>query len=355
MSTKYEPEQFDLRISGQKSEEPSVDVETLTHVLQGMQKAVLVLVKDALGLPASKPLPPKVEKAFSIRCSIPKHGSYVMPVEFGFTETTLFEDSPSVDPRCIADKLFNCLSALNVCQDGAFSGISDMGNRKHLLLACRSMLPKSGAYRRLGISRPKNSLEIPLTSKTSLFIKKIQERVLTKDEYSLQTVTGHLIQMDFEKHYITLKYPVTKTDLKCYYTNELEDELFENRRELLQVTGNVTYERDKETPKKIADVESFQFLDMSEFVLESFCIDGNEIEFKEPLILVPALTESCQFITLQDMRFGIDVIAQTRDELEEELDAELKMLWEQSQQSDTKLGKTFQEQKRNFLAVIKEI
>ena len=63
-----------------------------------------------------------------------------------------------------------------------------------------------------------------------------------QDEVSLRTVTGYLVKMDFESRCITLKYPTTNTELACYYTDSLEVELFENRRELVQVTGNVTYD-----------------------------------------------------------------------------------------------------------------
>jgi len=41
-------------------------------------------------------------------------------------------------------------------------------------------------------------------------------------------------------------------------------------------------------------------------------------------------------------------------QIEEELYAELKMLWRQTLKPDEKLGKTFQEQKKNFLAAIIE-
>ena len=92
--------------------------------------------------------------------------------------------------------------------------------------------------------------------------------------------------------------------------------------------------------------------DLSDFFVKSFPVGDKEIEFKETLVLTPMLTESCQFVTLQDEWLGIDVIAQTREELEEELYAELTMLWNQSQMPDEKLGKTFQEQKSNFLEAI---
>ncbi|GHT22523.1 hypothetical protein FACS189419_05200 [Planctomycetales bacterium] len=75
---------------------------------------------------------------------------------------------------------------------------------------------------------------------------------------------------------------------------------------------------------------------------------------KEPLILAPKLTESRQYLTLQKLDWGIDVIAQTRDELLEELKAELRYLWNHCVElPDEQLGKTMREQKRNLLAVIR--
>ena len=353
-NVKYEPEKFDVRIFDQKGDGYFVDLETLTHILQGVQKAILVLAKDALRLPSTKAIPAKIKKTFSIRCSVPKPGSYVMPLEFGESNELFFEDSQLETPRFVADRFFDYLKALVSGDISEFNKITDVAIRRQLLVACRPMLPKLGAKWRVGISRPTSQHEVQFTPKTIHNLKRIQEQVLIPEEASLQTVTGYLVKMDFESRCITLKYPLTKTELECYYTDELEVELFENRRELLQVTGNVTYERDRETPKKIVDVEDIQFLDLSEFVLESFSLDDAEIDFIEPLVLAPSLTESSQFITLQNELLGIDVIAQTREELEEALLDDLKILWEQSQMPDSKLGKVFQEQKKNLLAATKE-
>ena len=351
----YEPEKFDVRIFDQKGDGHFVDLETLTHILQGIQKAIFVLARDELRLPSTKALPAKVKKAFSIRCAVPKPGSYSVPLEFGEYDALLSGDILLESPRLVADKFHKCLEALYVGNEKAFTMIADTNNRKQFFSACRYMLPKAGVKWGVGFSRPQNPQEFQFTAKTVRTIKKIQESVLTHEEARLQTVTGYLVKMDFVRRCITLEYPPTNTELHCYYTDDLEVELFENRRELLQVTGSVTYERDKETPKRIVNVDEIQFLDLSEFILESFSLGDTEIEFKEPLVLLPTLTESSQFITLQDEHIGIDVIAQTRAELVEELHADLKMLWEYSQMPNDRLGKVFRARKEHFLAAIKEV
>jgi hypothetical protein len=354
---KYEPEQFQIRIFGQDDGEHTVDLETLTRVLQGIQKAITILAKDELHQSQSKSLPAKTKRNFSIRCSVPQPGSYVIPIRYGAYDSVLMEDSILEATGLVADKFSLCLTALAAGTDNAFKTIADPSGRKQLFAAFRAILPKPRDKWRLGISgrRITETGEIQYSSQTIQILKRFQDIPQLHEEISLQTVTGHLVKMDFETHCITLKYPPTNTELECYYTDELEVELFENRRELLQITGNVTYENDRETPKRIVDVQEIQFLDLSEFLLDSFSVDDRDVELKEPLALSPGLTECFQFMTLRDERLGIDVIAQTREELEEELYAELKMLWKQSQKPDEQLGKVFRDQKKNFLAAIKEV
>lgn len=352
---KYEPEKFNVRLFDPKNDACYVDLETLTHVLQGIQKAILILVKDELRCPQDKTLPAKIKKAFSIRCTAPQSGSYVMPIEFGASDALLCESQDFENVKNVADKFISLLMAFNSGKADDFKRVVSSAYHKSLLTASRGMFPKVSNKWSLGISGKKISQEIQYSPQSAPKVfKRIQENVLPQDETSLRTVTGYLVKMDFESHCITLKYPPTSTELRCYYTDDLEVELFENRRELLQITGNVTYAKDRETPTRIVNVDCIQFLDLSEFIVESFCVNDNEFEFIEPLVLMPKLTDSCQFITLQDERLGIDVIAQTRDELEEELHADLRMLWEQSRMPDNKLGKVFQSQKKNLLAAIKE-
>ena len=102
-----------MRIFDLQGDEHFVGLETLTHVLHGVQRAIFVLVRDVLRLPSSKTLPAKIKKAFAIRCSVPKSGSYVIPLEFGESELS---DLPPETSRYVADRLYEHLKALNIRQ-----------------------------------------------------------------------------------------------------------------------------------------------------------------------------------------------------------------------------------------------
>ncbi|MDR2438176.1 MAG: hypothetical protein LBE12_02240 [Planctomycetaceae bacterium] len=352
---RYEPEQIELRIFDLSEDDHFVDIETLTKILQGLQKIVIDIAKDELNISPSDKIPKETRQLFSVRCGIPKAGSYKIPIEFGLYDSFLYENEYHEVTKKVGEKIKQCFYSLGLeGTDNQFLAITNSILRHRVYSNFRTFIPQVGAKWQLEISGTRYNQEIRLNNKTIQKLKRFQE----DEKNSMivnQTVTGHLVKMDFESRCITLKYPPTKTELKCYYTDELEVELFQNRRELLQVTGNVTYEHNRETPKKITDVKDIQFLDLSDFILTSFQYEGAKLKFKKPLVLSPQLTESCQFMTLQEPELGIDVIAQTREELWEELSAEIETQWEHcAKQPDKKLGKELIKQKNNLLAMIEE-
>lgn len=64
-----------------------------------------------------------------------------------------------------------------------------------------------------------------------------------------------------------------------------------------------------------------------EIELSEFTCRGDRLEFKVPLLLSPKLTQSGQFLTIQRDDLGIDVIANSRQQLLTKLQEQLCMLW----------------------------
>ncbi|MDR2169223.1 MAG: hypothetical protein LBP59_03685 [Planctomycetaceae bacterium] len=353
----YEPEQIDLRIFNLFEDDHFVDVEVLTKILHGLQKIVIDIAKDELNILPSGKIPKEKKQLFSVRCGIPRSGSYELSVVFGHNNSYSYE-SDLITTK-VGEKIKQCFYSLGIeGEKNMFLLITNPILRKRVYSNFQTIIPPLGERWQLEISGKKYDRKIQLNNKAIQKLKQLQEddKILTEEVTTLQVVTGHLVKMDFESRCITLKYPPTQTKLKCYYTDKIEMELFQNRRELLQITGNITYgEQNREIPKKITDVNNIQFLDLSDFLLTSFPYKGGQLIFKKPLTLSPKLTESCQFMTLQYPKLGIDVIAQTRKELEEELSAEIETQWEYcAKQPDEKLGKEFIKQKNNLLASIEE-
>jgi hypothetical protein len=137
---------------------------------------------------------------------------------------------------------------------------------------------------------------------------------------------------------LTIIYSPRNRSLECFYKEEIEPMLFENRRDLIQVTGRVVVDEENH-PKKIVDVEAIRELDLSPFVLREVEVPGLRIKFRKPLVVEPRLSESQQLICLEHEPLGIDVFAPTRAEVFEELKEQLVMLWrEYAEEEDAALS-----------------
>jgi hypothetical protein len=355
----YESEQINLRVFDLTDDSHFIRVEVLTKILQGIQKIVTILAEDELKLPYVGNASSKTKKPLSVYCGIPDRGSYVIPIEFGCTDeqSTWYGYGLTEGVAKKIERIFYSLGKDSADDIGKL--VIDPTSRKRLFKNLCTILPPTDGKWQLEISGKRYKQKLCFNSNSRQRLIQLQEELcMSKDTclQTLQTVTGSLVRMDFERRCVTLKYPPTKTELKCYYTEDIESELFENRGDLLQITGNVTYEDDNETPKKIADVQKIEFLDTSEFVLDTVHYRQTNLKFKQPLTLTPKLTESCQFMEIQNTDLGIDIIAQTRDELWDELMAVIEVQWEEcAKQPDSKLGSEFCRQKRNLLAAIEEV
>jgi hypothetical protein len=143
---------------------------------------------------------------------------------------------------------------------------------------------------------------------------------------AVRTVTGKLDEISFSERKLTIIYAPKSRRLECFYEEEIEPMLFENRRDLIQVTGNVIMDEEGH-PCKIVEVEAIRDLDLSPFVLSEIPTDVGRIRFRTSLSLEPTLSESQQLICIEYEPYDIHVYASTRTDLLAELREQLTMLW----------------------------
>lgn len=318
----FEPEKLDIRIFDD-ADEHLVDAEVLARILQGVQRAVHIIAMDENKCdPASLHYVPKgIQDAFLVRCKVPQPGSYVMPMQIGNPHDLAAPQSA----KDVVDLLTELLAALAMGEHVPYiEKIQNSRYRIPLLDAFRGMLPKPGATWKLGISRP-NIKETTLSGETVRNITMFKERI-RQHRTVTQTIAGYLQAMQFEARKITILYPENNRELECFYNEELEPDLVDNRRDLVQVTGTVVVDADN-VPIKIQDVESIQPVDLSDFVVKEIDCGQVMLRFSTPLTLTPELTESKQYMTLQHEGLCIDIIAPTREELLEELHQQIAVLW----------------------------
>jgi hypothetical protein len=122
-----------------------------------------------------------------------------------------------------------------------------------------------------------------------------------------------------------------------------------------QITGQIILDED-DHPKKITEVENIQELDLSPIEIDEILVNRKLLKFKSVNTFIPKLDETQQLLCIQDDNIGIDVCAESHDELYELLLQEIEILWfEYALENDDNLTNTALDLKRKLLTLITEV
>jgi hypothetical protein len=343
-------ENLKIRIFDIDDEDHTVPADILINVLKHLQQSVFLIAMDNENSNISERARPSadIKKKYTLRCSIPKSGSYDLPLTLGDISGDLFA------PEKISLVAQNLESAFDAVASGAIKIFNNLFHsidcRNRVAESIKNLLPKAGENWKVGFSRP-SKVSKPEIVLSAAIHKHIQEMIRPiESEVVPQAVNGYLHAMDFAKRSITILHPITQKHLNCFYDESLEIELVESRRELVQVTGTVILDNADEI-KEIVDVESIVPVDLSDFVIESVPFKAGILTLKTPLVLKPTLNESKQLLCIEHESLGINVFAFTREKLLDELNEQIAALWiEYVLEDDAKLTPSAVELKRHLFA-----
>jgi hypothetical protein len=348
METKIqEKDIFELIFNGKQA----VPAIILERALEGMQRAIHLLAMDyeKVEVRQKERISSDIDRKYALFCMPPQDGSIVVPTIIGDPTIDLFA---SEDINQVKRLFTDCISYISEKNISKFIElIPDRIRRFKIIEAIRYMLPKKSSGIRLNVKHAENIFF------DSTQVQNVIKEFLPKyiNEQIVQTVTGRLSKIDFDEHKITILYPITNRELECFYDDSIEDLLLEHPRDLIQVTGNVILD-DNDHPKKIIDVEDIREVDISPVHLSEFIYSDYKLIFKELKFLTPELDETQQMICLEDISLGIDIVAFTRDELEEALYSELDVLWRNyALCKDDLLTSEAKQLKENLLSAIEAI
>lgn len=341
---------LELRFEGRLADQGQVPASVLTLVLQGLQRTIylLALEEERVEVRQRERISGEIEQRYVVMCAPPKAGSLTIEASLGDPASAFFgrDEIQSVSTRfagvcgALATKDRQALSTL----------LPDRTRRQRILEAMRKMVPKKGTGIRFSISNGKTIFQ---STQVERGIKSLS--ISGQDEESVRIVTGSLSKIDFDGRELTLVYPPTNRELRCHYTESIEELLLENPRELIQVSGKVILD-EEDHPKEIRDVDDIRELDLSPFFLSEIVLRDRVVRFRKTAVLEPSLDESKQILCLEDQTIGIDVCGFSRDELDEALTEEIDVLWhEYALASDESLSPKALELKRNLRDRIEEV
>jgi hypothetical protein len=328
------------------AETKGIPANILVQSLEGLQRTVHLLAMEKEGKHAGQRdrISADIEGKYPVMCAPLAPGCVMLTASIGDPSFSLFAPN---DIDAITKDLHDFWDAVvGKNYDTLHKIIPDSARRRRALDAVKSMLPKQGSDIKFTINEKAGSAFCD-SSRLFTGIKTLQAEALSESEP--MTVTGRLSKIYFDENRIVIIYPPTNKELNCVYDSAIEDLLLDNPREMIQVTGTVIFGEDNE-PKKITEVENIEELDLSPFVLSECNYENYSLKFNTPISISIEQDETKQLLLAKLADIGLDVVAYTREDLYDEILADIRDLWENYVAEDeTKLTEKAKRLRANLL------
>lgn len=313
-----------LSITGTETDKHTVSVEVLTRVLEGMQQLALIFAaaKDELTLQQRFKPSGELRRRFRLRVGVPQASSYALPME-------LVDEEPQqklAASDAILPRIHEFISATSAGDNSRINQIlPDSRYRDRALRELRGFAPKRGERWSANFSVGE-SAAVSLNGKLSHHIDRWLQKGL--EERTVLTVTGELIGIKFDENKLFIRQPITNRELECSYMPEVEVDIFESRRDLIQVTGEFVLDQDG-NPKRLTAVSKIEAVDLSPMEFATLEYNGRTLKAAPPLSFEPTLDEeSQQMYVVDDEALDLHAFAFTRDELADELVQHVFFAWD---------------------------
>ena len=340
------PELIEFRIlPGDNGHE--VPVALLTQGLQGLQKLIQLgaLSYENRAVRQRVRISADIRQRYTLHCRPPEMGSFKVSGRVGDLRKGVVNTG---DVRGVM-KLVHAFShaTLAANEPEILQLVPDSRIRIGMLDCLRGMSPPLGSGYAFEFQ---NCVGDPVRL-DDVLAERIEKILATPEPRRRQrTITGELRGIAFAERRLSLMYAPKDRILECIYDESLEPMLFENRRDLIQVTGQVE-DADDGHPLRIVEVSRIEEVDLSPFMVTELVAGQSLIT---PLRLEPILSDDQQLLRLEDQELDIDVFAATRAELLHELRGQLEMLWtEFALEADTALSAPARKLKARLLSLVK--
>lgn len=316
----------------------TVSVELLIRTLDGLQQTVWLLAASREKRTLQQRFKPSqdLRSRYTLRCTIPKEGSYAVPISLPQQQLALADEELS--HKRVLDDVYTYLQAI---QQRNFKRVQelipDSKYRQRAFQTAVNFLPRPGDNWSFNYSVGANE---DVTVSVSGY-RAVEEWALDNArEDALMTVTGELTRINFDSNQLFIRYLPTNREIECVYVPEIEDTLLDKRRDPIQVTGRFILDQDGH-PQRLTDVSLIEPIDLSPMTFSQVEYQQRIFLLVPPLVLEPILDESQQLFLATEDTLDIHVYASTRDQLADELAEQIAFLYDSYVMEDpTKLSKS---------------
>jgi hypothetical protein len=312
---------LEFHFKGGSAESHQLPVELMINLLTNIKELTYLVIAQAQGV--SK-LSKQIKDNYVIKCELPEKGSYAQSLTVDYVGKSKSEE----DEINIIEKLENTMQSVANCDESKILHYFPDDNRRRKVLSCiKNAFPQSDSEIYVEMASSKTKIKPIINSRTiQKNITPIIDKMQAEIEEYMTVVTGRLAQIDFYEKKIVIMHPLTKRSLNCFYDECVEDMLFDNRRQLVQITGLVEFD-ENDQPKKITNAISIQEIDLSPIIFDYVDYEDKKLKFKNSLVLTPELDDSEQVYTISNLDFDLETFAYTRQELIDSIKSDIIFLW----------------------------
>ena len=340
---------FEFHLYDEKSQSRQVHADVLADILKGFQSAVYMIAMDIENSETRERgrVPSSIKETYGLICSIPEVGCYSIPVEIA-------ADLVSVEKASrVGGTLLSVLDMVDHQDtEGTIELIQNDVFRRRALGHLHKSAPSADSGWRAIIRS--NGDEWNYSSETRTKLGNMMESL--EGSIVEDILTGELGEIDFFKRRAEILYPVANTMLSFGYVGD-DHEMFliENRRSLIHLDATVKVDAERHVTK-IRDVHGLSKVNQNPIVVSHVLFGGKELRFRNPISLSPVLSECRQLMVVEHAPLDINVFAETRELLLDELFEQIYMLWvEYALEDDALLCSSAQQLKYRLLDAIEEV
>jgi hypothetical protein len=248
----------------------------------------------------------------------------VLPVEIGGPPEQLFAVEECTE---VASTTRDVLAAINGGDLAAFDrSVPDNAYRSYILKAIDQMQPARHSGWVMHIEDSEKNRILDGTAAFKGLQKLLEPRAGDLPPADFGYVAGTLIEMKFNERRLRLKLLKWGKSIDASYSEEFEPILLEHPRDLIQVHGNIVLGEDG-APQSISDVDEILEVDENPIDIDIFSLPTGAVLKARTLLQTLISFDPDSWLYQAEGPFDILLYAETRTQIEVQLDEELAMLW----------------------------
>ena len=337
--------------AGASQDSHAVPAAVIAETLNGIQKIVHLTAMHCTDHEIRQRIPAHIGKRIMLMCYVPEKGSLEIPASVEESDNDLFT-------HLFVEEVETCLSdTIQAVSEGNREKYEETIYRGDFQKPILETLKKTNSGLktdfRLFIYDGRKHNKIFDSTHIEQNIQNIQRR--EKERYQERSVvTGHIVQVNFEKKAVKIRHKGTDKILECKYLQEMETRMLDEPDKLIQIDCNA--EMDSEgNVVRILEVTDILNLDLNPIRVDRVPLKTGFLVPHEPITVTPTLSSSGQFFCVEYTYLDIHLTDYTRKEIEESLVECFAFLWKSyALEDDKNMTAGAQEIKQQLLAMFKE-